>query len=82
MSDLDAYDVENITGNFEVNYKIKKQNDNVKMKIFTRSDNNPIYQESLNRQGIGILFRKDFNNFSDLLKKDKTPVLTTPIIKK
>ena len=72
-----SYDVENITGNFEVNYQLKKNNNNVRMKVFTRSDNNPIYQESLNRQGIGILFKKDFNSFSDLFKKDKSSVGTS-----
>jgi hypothetical protein len=67
-----SYDVENITGNFEANYQLKKNNNNVRLKVFTRSDNNPIYQESLNRQGIGILFRKEFNSFGDLFKRDKT----------
>jgi hypothetical protein len=66
-----SYDVENITGNFEVNYQLKKGNNKVKLKVFTRSDNNPIYQETLNRQGIGIFFRKEFNKFGDLFRKEK-----------
>jgi hypothetical protein len=69
-----SYDVENITGNFEVNYQLKKGNDKVRLKVFTRSDNNPIYQESIDRQGIGLFFRKEFDNYNELFKKEKPTV--------
>lgn len=71
-----SYDVENITGNFEVNYQLKKGNNKVRLKVFTRSDNNPIYQETLNRQGIGLFFRKEYNNLGELFKKDKPAAIT------
>jgi hypothetical protein len=70
-----SYDVENKGNNFEVNYQLKKGNDKVRLKVFTRSDNNPIYQETLDRQGIGIFFRKEFNKFGDLFRKEKNTVI-------
>jgi hypothetical protein len=66
-----SYDVENITGNFEVSYQLKKDNNKVRLKVFTKSDNNPIYQENINRQGLGLFFRREFNTVGDLFKKQK-----------
>ncbi|MCX6326606.1 MAG: translocation/assembly module TamB domain-containing protein, partial [Bacteroidia bacterium] len=55
-----------ITGDFDVEYKITEK---IKFKVFNRY-NNP-YTGKLDpyTQGIGILFKQDFNKFSDLFRK-------------
>ena len=65
-----AYDVENINANFQVNYRITEDG-NVNMKVFSRSDNNPIYHEDITKQGLGILYRNEFEKFSDIVKLKK-----------
>ena len=55
-----------ITGDFDIEYKIAEK---IRFKVFNRF-NNPYTGKGVPyTQGFGILFKQDFNKFSDLLKK-------------
>lgn len=62
-----SYDIENINNNFEASYLFK--NNKMRFKIFSRSDNNPIYHQNINRQGLGIFFRKDFETLGEFFRR-------------
>jgi len=53
-------------GDFDIEYKITPK---LSVKGFTRSNDNLIYERSPNTQGIGISYREEFNNLSDLKRK-------------
>jgi hypothetical protein len=74
-----------ITGDFDAQYKLTEK---VRFKVFNRA-NNPATGLSFGvpyTQGIGILFKQDFNRFSDLFHKkvmpDKKKMDTTAIKRK
>ena len=56
----------NISGDFNIEFKIT---DKLKFKAFNRANDNILYQTSPNTQGFGLLYRHEFNKFSDLIKK-------------
>ena len=62
-----SYDIENINNNFEASYLFK--NNKLRFKVFSRSDNNPIYHQNINRQGLGLFFRKDFDSLYEFFKR-------------
>ncbi len=56
-----------ITGDFDIEYKLAEK---IRLKVFNRF-NNPYTGKGVPyTQGIGIFFKQDFNNLSDLLKKN------------
>ena len=59
-----------ITGDFDIEYKLAEK---IRFKVFNRF-NNPYTGKGVPyTQGFGLLFKQDFNRFSDLLrKKDKS----------
>jgi hypothetical protein len=58
-----------IVGDFDVEYKLTKMGD-IRLKGFNRYNYRNLYSKSPEMtQGIGILFRKDFDHFYDLFKK-------------
>jgi hypothetical protein len=65
-----SYDIENISNNFELDYKIGKRH-NYRLKLFNRSDNNPIYNDKFSRQGIGIFLVQEFDKWKELFRKRK-----------
>jgi hypothetical protein len=56
-----------IMGDFEVEYKVT---DNVSVLAFNRSREEILYLTSPYKQGIGISYRKEFNNFKQLLRRN------------
>ena len=64
-----SYDIENLNNNFEASHLFK--NSKIRFKVFSRTDNNPIYHENINRMGLGISFRKDFDSLSEFLSTKK-----------
>ena len=57
-----------LTGDFDLEYKISEK---IRFKVFNRYNNPYTGRGVPYTQGIGIFFKKDFDNFSDLLKKKK-----------
>ncbi|MFN8241587.1 MAG: translocation/assembly module TamB domain-containing protein [Bacteroidales bacterium] len=59
-----------VTGTFDIEFKINKNNDKVRLKFFNRSNDNFYIDNGIQyTQGIGLFFREDFNKLSDLFKK-------------
>jgi hypothetical protein len=61
-----------LIGDFDVEYKLTNTGD-IRLKFFNHYNyRNYLSQYPQMTQGLGILFRKDFNLFGDILKKKKT----------
>jgi hypothetical protein len=56
-----------ITGDFDIEYKIP--NSKISFKVFNRYNNPYTGKLETYTQGVGILFKQDFNKFSDLFRK-------------
>jgi len=63
-----SYDVENINANFQASFQLKKDR-KMRLKVFSRSDNNPIYRQDISRQGLGIYVKEDFDTWGELFKR-------------
>lgn len=60
----------NVAGDFQLEYKLDK--DGVwRAKVFNRTDYDNFTSRNINRTGVGLTFRKDFDKFKDLFKKRK-----------
>jgi hypothetical protein len=55
-----------ITGDFDIEYKITEK---VRFKVFNRFNNPYEGRNEPYTQGVGIVFKQDFNQFSDLFRK-------------
>ncbi len=66
----------NFTGQIMGQYSLRPDG-NLKLRGFNRTANNPIYSRNVTSQGVGLYFRREFDSFSDLLKK-KQPVIPAP----
>jgi len=65
----------NISGDFNIDFKLTEK---LRFKVFNRSNNNLFYETAPYTQGIGIFFRRDFDQFKDLFilpdnRKKKSP---------
>lgn len=60
----------NITGDFQIEYVLDK-NGNWRIKAFNRGDYDNFYQKNINKTGIGISYRKEFDGISDFFRKKK-----------
>lgn len=72
----------NITGDFDVEVKLTEK---FRLKVFNRSNDNIMYETSPYTQGFGFFFRRDFNRFRDIfrrnsgeMKKEEEPVVNDP----
>ncbi len=59
-----------LVGDFDVNVKLNESG-KLRLKAFTRSNDELIYENSPYTQGVGLFFREDFDSLKDLLKKYK-----------
>ncbi len=57
-----------LVGDFDVSVKLIPSG-KIQLKAYNRSNNNLIYETAPYTQGVGFLFKEDYNNFNDLLKK-------------
>jgi len=65
-----ASNTDNLTGDFDVEYKITEK---IRFKVFNRFNNSYSGKQSDYTQGFGFFYRQDFDKFADLLrKKEKT----------
>ena len=58
-----------LSGDFDVEYKITEK---IRFKVFNRYNNPYTGRNVQYTQGLGIFFKKDFNRFSDLLRKKES----------
>ena len=65
----DSQNANNIIGDFSMEYKITEDG-KLRVKAFNASNQSYIERTSSNyTQGVGLFYRKEFDNFSDLFKK-------------
>ena len=59
------YTQRNFISDVSVEYLLTK-NGNISLKAYNQANDRYFVQSSMNTQGVGIQFKKDFNHFSDL----------------
>lgn len=75
-----------IVGDFDLKLKLNNSG-KIQLKAFNRSNDNIIYETAPYTQGIGLSFKEDFDNYSELLNKisdifrSKKDTVTQPILK-
>ena len=55
-------------GEFDLEYKLSRSGD-ISLKAYNHANDLYRYTKSLTRQGVGVMFRKDFSLFSDLFQR-------------
>jgi len=55
-------------GEFDLEYKLVKSGD-IRLKAYSHANDMYRYLKSLTTQGIGIMYRRDFTNFSDIFRR-------------
>ena len=71
--DVAAENSENTVGDFTFDFQIPKI-EKLRAKVFRRTNARYLSQNPYT-QGVGLVFRKDFNNMKDLFKREKTPAI-------
>ncbi|MCF0195750.1 MAG: translocation/assembly module TamB [Bacteroidaceae bacterium] len=64
------YTTQNFVGDFDVQYLVTPSG-SIALKAYNKSNDRYFVQSSLNTQGIGIQFKKEFRRFVDLFKSEK-----------
>ena len=64
------YSTNNFIGDFDVQYLLTP-NGGISLKAYNQTNDRYFIQSSLTTQGIGITYQKDFEHFSDLLKRQR-----------
>lgn len=60
-------DATNVTGDFEIQYGLTKDN-RLRLKAFRKSEYDIFNERNRNKTGLGIIYRREFDNVKDLLK--------------
>lgn len=63
--------LDNTENNVSASYKLRK-NGNTKLKIFNRKGFDPIYNRNVTTSGLGLYYRKEFDSFIELFKKQNS----------
>jgi hypothetical protein len=63
----------NITGEFDVNVKLTNDG-KLSLKAYNHSNDDQLYNTSQYTQGVGFIYREDFNSFGELIKKYWTAI--------
>ena len=58
----------NITGEFDVNVKLTNDG-KLSLKAYNHSNDDQLYNTSQYTQGVGFIYREDFNTFGELIKR-------------
>jgi hypothetical protein len=75
----------NFVGDFDIDYRLNPKG-NLKLKAYSHSNDNIIYESSPTTQGVGFVFKEEFNTFGELMdrykailkrKEENTPKPTT-----
>jgi hypothetical protein len=59
-------------GEFDLEYKLSRTGD-ISLKAYNHANDLYRYTKSLTRQGVGVMFRKDFTAIADLFRRKKKP---------
>ena len=62
-------------GEFDLEYKLSRTGE-ISLKAYNRANDLYRYSKSLTRQGVGIMFRKDFDALSDIFRRKKKIIET------
>lgn len=67
-----SMDMQSSSGNVEVTYKLSEEG-HVKVKVFSRTNNNPVLNRNTQKHGTGILWQKSFDTWAEFFgrKSDK-----------
>jgi hypothetical protein len=68
-----SYAIDQTQTNVSVTYSLKK-NGSTKLKVFNKSGFNAIYNRNVITSGTGLFYRKEFNEFSELFKKQNASI--------
>ena len=60
----------NFVGDFDIDYRLNPKG-NLKLKAYSHSNDNIIYETSPTTQGFGFVFKEEFNTFGELLDRYK-----------
>lgn len=63
----------NITGEFDVNVKLTNDG-KLSLKAYNHSNDDQLYNTSQYTQGVGFIYREDFNSFGELIKRYWTAI--------
>ena len=69
----------NFVGDFEAEWLINRSGD-IRLKAYNETNDRYYTKTNLTTQGVGIMYRKDFTNFSEIFRRRKRPLL--PLIPK
>jgi len=72
-----SYDPINLNYNTQLSYKIRPDG-SLQAKVFGRSNNNPLFSQNSNTQGIGFIYRREFDTFDELFRKKVNKPVTPP----
>ena len=65
------YSTNNFIGDFDIQY-ILTRNGDFSLKAYNQTNDRYFVQSSLTTQGLGIQFKRDFNNWKEAFRKQKT----------
>lgn len=60
----------NLAGDFRIQYLLTDDG-RIRLNVFRNSNYDPVFQENIGRQGLGLMYRKSFNNIFELFKADR-----------
>jgi hypothetical protein len=69
------YSTNNFIGDFDIQY-ILTRNGDFSLKAYNQTNDRYFVQSSLTTQGLGIQFKRDFNNWKEAFRKQKTKTKT------
>ena len=73
------YQESTFIGEFDLEYKLTKTGE-IRLKAYNHANDMYRYQrQSLTTQGIGIMYRRDFTNFSEIFRRRKRLLLPPPL---
>ncbi len=66
-----SYGNRSVTPNVEVSYKLTQEG-KVRVKVFNRSNTNPLINEQIQTQGAGLIWKKEFDSWDDFFSRDES----------
>ena len=66
-----SYGNRSVTPNVEVSYKLTEAG-KVRVKVFNRSNTNPLMNEQIETQGAGIIWKKEFDSWNGFFSRDES----------
>lgn len=61
----------NFVGDFDVDYRLDKKG-NFKLKAYTHSNDNLLYRNTPTTQGVGFVYKEEFDSFGELIQRYKS----------